>query len=165
MQWEYNPKNYTGITYEVIPPGDYRVRIENAEEAVSKNTGKDMIKLTIKVSGHNSKIWYYLVLDNSDLEAKARTDNSLGQIFNSFNIAEGNFNLSSWVGKVGGATIKNRPDNRDPEKMQANIAWFIRREKQENLPAWQENAVRNVVTTDNVIQPEMADLENDKPPF
>lgn len=137
MQWEYNPKNYTGSTFQLIPPGTYRVKIENAEEAVSKNTGKDMIKLTLQVQGYNSRLWHYVVLDDSNQEAKARTDNSLGQIFDSFSIEIGNFNLNEWIGKVGVANVKHRPNNRN--EMQANVSWFVSRSKQNTIPEWNED--------------------------
>ena len=166
IDWEYNPDDYTGNTYQLIPPGDYRVRIEDAVEGESKSSGKPMITLTLKVSGYNSKLWHYIVVDGSTSEAKARTNNNFGQIFDSFAIPIGNFNISSWIGKVGAARIKHRPDNREVGKMQASISFFITRSKQDELPAWQEKAVRSVVTEDNIINSEMADFGNDGPiPF
>lgn len=155
LNWHYNPANYNAEGYQLIPPGEYRVRIEDAEETESK-TGKPMIKMTLKVSGYNSKIWNYVVLDSTSQEAIARTDNTLGRIYDSFNIPQGNLNLQDWKGKVGAAEIKNEPDNK--EVMRASVKYFIQRKKQDTLPAWQENPTVKV-------NAEMADFESDLPPF
>ncbi len=139
LSWKYNPENYNadGNSYQLVPPGQYRVRIEDAEETISKASGKDMIKLTLKVSGYEGHIWYYQVLDGSTAEKRRNTDNRLGQIFDSFNIPQGDMNLENWKGKVGAANIKNELDNK--ETMRAVISWFIQRSKQDELPAWQEH--------------------------
>lgn len=155
LNWHYNPANYNAEGYQLIPPGEYRVRIEDAEETESK-TGKPMIKMTLKVSGYNSKIWNYVVLDNTSEKAIAMTDNNLGRIYDSFNIPQGNLNLQDWKGKVGAAEIKNELDNK--EVMRASVKYFIQRKKQDTLPAWQENPTVKV-------NAEMADFESDLPPF
>ena len=148
LNWHYNPANYNAEGYQLIPPGTYRVRIEDAEEKESK-TGKQMVKMTLKVSGYNTKIWNYVVLDDTSPEAIARTDNSLGRIWDSFNIPEGNLNLQDWKGKVGAVEIKNELDNK--QVMRASVRWFIRRKEQDSLPAWQEHPAAK-------INPEMADF-------
>lgn len=155
LNWHYNPANYNAEGYQLIPPGEYRVRIEDAEEKESK-TGKPMIKMTLKVSGYNTKVWNYVVLDNTSQEAIARTDSTLGRIYDSFNITPGNLNLQDWKGKVGAAEIKNELDNK--EVMRASVKYFIQRKKQDTLPAWQENPVGKV-------NADMADFESDLPPF
>ena len=164
IDWKFNPNNYNEYMF-LIPPGNYRIRIEKAEEAVSKTSAKQMIKLTLKVSGQISTIYHYVVLDNSDLEARARTDQKLGQIFDSFAITPGDFNFVNWEGKVGAANVRNKPDNKG--EMRAEIAWFIKRSKQEDLPAWQEKGSKKEVIpqADPIIQPEMADFGNEFVPF
>lgn len=155
INWTYNAENYKGNNYQLIPPGDYRVRIESAEEKVSKTSGKEMIELTLKVNGHSQKLWHYVVFDNSTPEATKRTDSNLGQIFESFGIADGDLNIENWVGKIGAARIKHVPDNRNVNRMQARISFFLRQDKQVLLEEWQR---------DEIIQPEMAKLEdNDEP--
>ena len=141
IEWRFNPENYKPNGYELVPPGDYRVRIENAEEQTSK-TGKPMIKMTLKVSGYEGNIWNYMVFDNSTPETHRRTDNNLGRIFDSFGIAQGDMNLENWKGKIGAATIKNEPDNKGT--MRAVVSWFIQREKQDSLPMWQEHRAAQV---------------------
>ena len=155
LNWRFNPANYNAEGYQLVPPGQYRVRIEDAEETESKS-GKPMVKLTLKVSGYNSRIWNYLVLDSTSPEAVARTDDKLGRIYDSFNIPMGSMNLQEWKGKVGAAEIKNEPDNKGVQR--AVVNWYIRRNEQDNLPAWQEHPVAK-------INPEMADFEDGLPPF
>ena len=141
IEWKFNPENYNPNSYELVPPGEYRVRIENAEEQTSK-TGKPMIKMTLKVSGYEGNLWNYMVFDNSTPETHRRTDNNLGRIFDSFGIAQGDMNLENWKGKIGAATIKNEPDNKGT--MRAVVSWFIQREKQDSLPMWQEHRAAQV---------------------
>ena len=161
MNWVYNPENYGRI--KPIEPGRYRVRIEKAEEVVSKNTGKDMIKLTLKVSGHNQLIWNYIVFPmkdahgNIDPEEKERTDNSLGRIFDSFNIEPGNMNIASWQGKVGAAEIDNRTD--DQGNLRSNVKFFLKRNQQAGLPPWQEHQTKANVSS------EMVNPDDELPPF
>ncbi len=152
LNWKYNPEDYGKI--QPIEPGKYRVRIEKAEEAVSKNTGKNMIKMTLKVSGHNQLVWHYIVFPmedehgNINPEEKERTNNKLGRIFDSFNIEQGNLNLTSWQGKVGAADIKNEVDNRG--EMRSAINFFLRRKDQAGLPPWQEHQKKSNVNSEMV---------------
>ncbi len=148
ISWDYNPENYG--KQRLIPAGKYKARIEEATEKQSKS-GKQMIELVLKVSGENSKIWYYLVFDASDAEKKEITDNKLGSIWDSFDIPVGDFNLENWKGKVGAVVIKNKPDQN--EEMRAEVSYFIKREKQKDLPPWQEGR-------SGIINPEMADFNN-----
>lgn len=134
INWTYNPEDYGRI--KLITPGNYRVRIEKAEEQVSK-TGRDMIKMTLKVSGHNNLIFHYFVFVAENPEM---TNNNLGRIFNSFGIEPGNLNVFSWQGKVGAAEIINEVDNQG--NMQNRVHFFIKRDQQGLLPPWQEKPVR-----------------------
>ncbi len=98
MLWgnKYNPNDYNEDKYSLIPEGDYRVRIENAEEATS-HANNNMIKLTLAISGYSSKLWYYLVLNDNSPEEIKKTNKKLGKIFESFGIAEGDFSLDKVV--------------------------------------------------------------------
>ena len=140
IQWNFSSTDYEEKSFRPIPIGDYRVRIASAEEQIS-NSGKQMIKLVLDVSGYNSTIWHYLVLmpENQKL-----TNQKLGELWNSFGIQQGNFNLQSWVGKVGAAKVKHETYNNEPS---AKIAYFISKDRQDKLPAWQEgnNSALNAV--------------------
>lgn len=115
----------------IIPEGNFRMRIEEAEKTVSKN-GNDMIKLVLSVSGHNRKVWNYIVFmdDNPSI-----TNAKLTQLYDSFEIPEGTFDLPTWVGKVGAGSIKH--DDYMGDKTE-RVTYFIKKSKQSELPAWEE---------------------------
>ena len=156
VNWTYNPEDYGKI--KPIEPGRYRVRIEKAEEMKSKS-GKDMIRLMLKVSGFNQNIFEHIVFP-IEPEIKAGkeyeeykkqvyyTNNKLGRIFDSFDIEPGNLNVFSWQGKVGAAEIKNEVDNQG--NMQSSVKFFLKRKEQDSLPAWQEGATKNNVNPNMV---------------
>ena len=131
IQWNFLSEDYNENTFQVIPAGDFRVRIASAEEQTSKS-GNQMIKLVLDVSGYNSTIWHWIVFmpDNAKL-----TNQKLGELWNSFGIAQGNFDLNSWKGKVGAAKVKHEDYEGNPT---AKIAYFISKDRQEKLPPWKE---------------------------
>ena len=112
------------------------MRIEDCEEKLTQ-TGKDMYKLTLSVSGYSAHIWYYLVFDSTDEKSRKYTDQKLGSIFDSFNIPKGNLNPSDWKGRTGGARIKN---NTYKGEMRAELHYFLKRKKVDELPAWKEGS-------------------------
>ena len=133
VNWNFNAADYEQTTFKPIPVGEYRVRIASAEEQTS-NKGRQMIKLVLNVSGHNSTIWHYIVFMPENVKL---TNQKLGELWNSFDIPQGNFNLQSWVGKVGGAKIKH--EIYDGE-VSPKIAYFISRDRQDKLAPWQEKS-------------------------
>ncbi len=145
INWKFNPNDYNPDRFELVPPGKYRVRIEEAEEQTSKS-GYQMIKMVLKVSGYNSRVWYHMVFMSDTPDRMRITNDNLGRIFDSFNIPQGNFNLQDWKGKVGAADIKNEPDNKG--SMRATVNYFIQRSKQDDLPAWQEH--KGSMNEDNI---------------
>lgn len=140
IQWQFSSDDYTEKTFSVIPVGEHRVRIASAEEQTSSK-GKQMIKLVLEVSGYNSTIWHYLVFlpDNAKL-----TNQKLGELWDSFGISQGNFNLQQWAGKVGAAKVKHEDYEGNP---QPKIAYFIAKNRQESLPAWVEPSNGNKTST------------------
>ena len=138
VNWNFNAADYEEQNFKPIPIGDHRVRIASAEEQTS-SSGKQMIKLVLDVSGYNATIWHYIVFmpDNQKL-----TNQKLGELWNSFGIPQGNFNLQSWVGKVGAAKVKHEDYNGESN---AKIAYFINKNKQDKLPAWKDASSTNVL--------------------
>ena len=55
-----NKKFDPNTSFEPIPVGPRRLRIEAAEEATSKS-GNEMIKVTFTASGHSGKLFHYFV--------------------------------------------------------------------------------------------------------
>lgn len=139
LNWTFNPADYEESSFKPIPVGEHRVRIAKAEESTSQ-TGNQMIKLTLDVSGHNGSLWHYIVFmpENQKL-----TNQKLGEVFNSFGIQPGNFNLNSWVNKVGACKVKHEEYNGDTN---AKVHYFIAKDKQDKLPAWKEPSSKAAVT-------------------
>ena len=131
INWNFDSSMYEEQSFKPIPIGDHRVRIASAEEQTS-NSGRQMIKLVLEVSGYSSTIWHFVVFmpENQKL-----TNQKLGELWNSFGIQQGNFGFNSWVGKVGAAKVKHEDYNGEPS---AKIAYFINKDRQDKLPAWQE---------------------------
>lgn len=149
MNWNYDEKDYQEMQFRPIPPGKYRVRIESVEETTSR-TGKPMYKIELKVSGHNSKVWHYIVFDQ---ENKAMVNKNLGDIFESFKIPAGNLETLYWKGKVGGAMLKQEPYN---DQMTTKVSYFLSQKQQQDLPPWQEETMGDINT-------EMVDLNGSCP--
>ena len=123
--WDYKR---TERTFSKIPVGRHRMRIEQAEMTVSSK-GNDMVVLTLSVSGMSRTIRHYIVFmeNNPDM-----TNQKFTEVFDSFGIEEGEFDLAKWAGHVGAGQTKY--DENEYEKVQ----YFIARKRQSDLPAWVE---------------------------
>jgi hypothetical protein len=123
MAWNFQR---TEQQFQTIPAGDHRVVIDSAEKAQSK-AGNDMLVIKLRVSGYDSMLWHYIVFMDEHPEI---TNRNLTQLFDSFGIADGDFNLAGWVGKAGAAHTKI------DDQGYAKVAWFIHKSKQDKLPPW-----------------------------
>ena len=105
MSWNYEREE---SSFEVIPEGNYRIRISKAEKAQSKS-GNDMLALQFDVSGQNSMLYHYIVFLQDRPEI---TNRMLTSFFDSFkDIADGDFVLDNWIGKVGACRVKHEEYN------------------------------------------------------
>lgn len=139
MPWKYHREE---STYDEIPEGTYRIRIEDAETAISKS-GNDMLVLKYEVNGYSSRLWHYIVfLDNNP----QFTNRMLTQFFDSFGIKEGEFDMSTYIGKVGACKVKHDEDGR------AKVSYLISKNKQDNLPPWKALSNSNVKEADVEIE-------------
>lgn len=132
--WTFNPADYSANDFAPIPAGDHRVRIFDVVERTF-SSGNAGFEITLEVSGHSGKLWFYLVLDHSDPK---KTNQRIGTFFESFGI--GDFDLShyrGWVGKIGGVRVKHEEYNGD---LKAKVAFCLSRKNQEKLPAWKGDA-------------------------
>ena len=155
MAWQYKREE---SQFEAIPEGRYRVVIDSAEKAVSKN-GNDMLVVKMSVSGQSASIWYYISFLDDRPEV---TNRMLTQLFDSFGIEEGNFNLRDYVGKAGAAQIKHDDQGR------ARISYLIAKDKQGDLPPFVDKDGRTPppqpkVGADGFM--ELADAADDDVPF
>jgi NAD(P)H-nitrite reductase large subunit len=130
--WTFDPTTYEEKDFQVIPVGDYRVRIFDVAERTF-SSGNEGYEITLSVNGYNSKIWYYLVLDKNDPK---KTNQRIGDFFNSFGITDTTLGRGhQWIGKVGAVRVKHEEYNGN---MSAKVAYFINRKKQDNLAPWKE---------------------------
>ena len=130
-KWIYNDAEYTERTFDLVPEGDHRVRIDNVKEKVF-SSGNEGFEITLDVSGSTSKLWYCLVLDPKE---SAKTNQRLGMFFDSFAIRD--YDLShyvDWVGKEGAVRVKHNMYN--GSKI-ANVAFCLSRSQQWRLPRWE----------------------------
>lgn len=132
MEWNYQR---TENTFDDIPVGKHRVRIAGAEKAISRN-GNDMLVLTLDVSCYNSRLWHYVVFMPDRPEI---TNRKLTEIFDSFGIEDGDFNLKNWIGKVGACVTKQ-------DEHGTKVNYFINRKKQVELPPWKEPTTKSAAT-------------------
>ena len=146
MEWNYQREE---STFEEIPVGEHRVRIANAVKAISKNEN-DMLVLTLDVSGYKSKLWHYVVFMPDHPEI---TNRNLTSIFDSFGIADGDFNLANWKGKVGACMTKQ-------DDFGTKVRYFLSRKKQEGLPPWKEPS-----ESGGKKKPQLEEIDEDDIPF
>jgi len=131
MAWSYQREE---TSFAPLPEGKYRIRVKAVEKAVSQNEN-DMLVFQFDVSGSNKVLFYYLVFLNDKPEI---TNGKLTQFFDSFkDIKDGDFNIANWIGKTGACMIKHEDYQGEPRE---RISYFIKADKQDSLPPWQEGA-------------------------
>lgn len=131
MAWQFKREESSNFTTNV-PEGNHRIRVKSAEKAVSKS-GNDMLVLQFDVSGYNATLYHYITFMADKPEI---TNRMLTQFFDSFkDIPEGDFDTSHWIGKVGACRVKHEEYNGNTN---AKISYFLKPDKQADLPAWQE---------------------------
>ena len=130
--WNFDPSMYEEQDFQIIPVGDHRVRIFDVAERTF-NSGNEGYEITLSVNGHNSKLWFYLVLDRNDPK---KTNQRIGDFFNSFGIVDHSLgNGRQWIGKVGAVRVKHEEYNGN---MSAKVAYVINRKKQDKLEPWKD---------------------------
>lgn len=155
--WTFNPNDYQENDFAPIPTGDHRVKINDVVEKVF-NSGNHGFEITLEVSGYNSKLWFYLVLDPTDSK---KTNQRIGAFFDSFGITD--FDLShyrGWIGKVGGVRVKHEEYNGENRP---KVAFCLSRKNQDKLPAWKGDTLAPGSMAD--VTPTFADINRDDLPF
>ena len=128
ISWTYNPADFEERDFSPIPAGDHRVRISDVIEKTF-NSGNSGFEITLEVSGHSSKLWFYLVLNQADPK---KTNQNIGTFFESFGISDSVLDhYRAWAGKVGGVRVKHEDYN---GSTQAKVAFCLSRKNQEKLP-------------------------------
>lgn len=128
--WNYDPSQYKENDFQIIPVGDYRARIADVVEK-KFSSGNEGYEITLEINGYASKMWFYLVLDASD---PAKTNQRIGDFFNSFNITNPALGTGKqWVGAVGAVRVKHEEYNGENR---AKVAYCLARNRQDKLAAW-----------------------------
>lgn len=140
ISWNYDPSQYEEKNFEIIPVGDYRARISDV--VVKKfSSGNDGYEITLDINGYNSKMWFYLVLDASNV---SQTNQRIGDFFNSFGITNPAMGTGKqWIGAVGAVRVKHELYNGENR---AKVAYCIARNRQEKLAPW-KNPINSAPTT------------------
>ena len=153
MAWDYKREESRSFSTR-IPEGKHRVRIKEAEKAVSKS-GNDMLVIQLEVSGYEGILYHYIVFMQDRPEI---TNRMLTQFFDSFkDIPEGEFDTSKWVGKVGACAVKHEEYNGN---INAKVAYFIGKDKQADLPAWKDHIVTANTDADGFMKVSDKDVED-----
>ena len=130
MAWTFDPTQYEEKSFQVIPAGDYRVRIADVEQK-RFNSGNEGYEITLDVNGFSSKLWYYLVLNASDPK---KTNQKIGEFFNSFGIQNTAMGTGKqWVGAVGAVRVRHEEYN---GQTQAKVAYVLSKSRQDGLAPW-----------------------------
>lgn len=130
--WNFDATQYKENDFQIIPVGDHRVRIADVVEKTF-SSGNEGYEITLEVNGHSSKLWFYLVLDASNIE---RTNQRIGEFFNSFGITNTAMGTGKqWIGSVGAVRVKHEEYNGN---MSAKVAYCINKGRQDKLPAWKD---------------------------
>ena len=152
--WNFDPNQYEEKEgFSIIPVGDHRVRIEDVISKQSKS-GRDMFEITLAVSGHSSRLWYYLVLDPADPK---KTNQRIGDFFNSFGITDYNMaNYPRWKGKVGAARVVHEEFNGN---QQAKVRFCLNRKNQDKLPPAKFNNTVSAAPNSDFVPVDISDSE------
>ena len=159
INWNFDESQVEERSFEVVPVGKHRVRVESAEECTSSK-GNDMIKVVMQVSGMAAKLFHYIVFmpDNTQL-----TNTKLAEFWDSFGIPKGNLITGSGVGKIGACKVKHEEYNGEPS---AKVSYFLRKKDQDALPAWQEpKGIASVSGAPNVSADDFVDADDGENPF
>ena len=130
--WTFDPSQYEEKDFQIIPVGDYRVRIADVVEK-RFNSGNEGYEITLDVSGYNSKLWFYLVLNPNEVQ---KTNQRIGEFFRSFGITNTAMGTGKqWLGMVGACRVKHEEYNGN---MSAKVAYVLDPKRAEKLEPWKE---------------------------
>ena len=133
FNWNYNPNDYNANTSSILAEGDYRVCISSAMPTMAKN-GTHGLEITLDVNGSTKGLKHYIWFNPNDVQ---RTNQRLGQFFNSFGIGQDEQNsCAPWVDKMGAVHVVH---SEYKGRTIAKVAYCIERDKQDKLLEWKED--------------------------
>lgn len=140
--WSFNPNDVKEINFEQAPVGNIRVRIVDMKEEKSQ-AGNDMWKFTFKPSGGYSNVFWYLVFDASN---PSMTNTNLSKLWNSFGlpgVPTTAVTPQFFINALGAVRIKHELYQGETK---AKVHYLIDRDKQIDVPQWQESQAVQSVT-------------------
>ena len=132
------PNRYNEYGFIEIPAGDHRVQICKVSKEKFR-TGTLCYEITLKVSGHHGKLWYYL-WDNP--EYPERKEQDFSAFASSFQIQDQELeNCKSWVGHSGAVRVAHNGRTEDDVcscLYEARVIRCLSGDQRDYLPAWRE---------------------------
>lgn len=136
--WKSKPNTYNEYGFIEIPEGDHRVQIHNVVVERFRNH-KKCFEITLKVSGHHGKLWYYLWYNPEFFDASTKRFFSF---FNSFNIQDHDLdNYKNWIGKSGAVRVVTDDEVTDSSsdyKYALRVSHCLKGTQRDKLPPWKE---------------------------
>lgn len=134
FNWDYNPNYVETNEYTLLDEGNYRVSITKAIPTTAR-TGSEGLEITLAVNGYNHTIRHFIWLDFNNVQ---RTNQQLGEFFNSFDIPQNEQrSCEHWAGRTGAVRVIH---SNYKGRTIAKVAFCISRDNQDKLPAWSEPA-------------------------
>jgi len=135
--WDYDEKDYSkdDPEFELLPPGEYQVRIIGVEFKTSKS-GNDMFVIKLEPLDSGVTLRFYLTFDP---QKPKMTNQFLGRIYDSFGMEDWSYTQKSdadnWIGCWGAAEVINEEFvNKSGDKQMSNkIKKFLIQERQIEL--------------------------------
>ena len=147
MNWADSYKREEGKASKKVT-GLLRCVITGAEEQKSKTSGKDMIVVSVKPSGAEFSVKYYIVKNDKFCR-------NMTIFFDSFpEIQDGDFEFLHWVGCEGAANFV------EDENGYTKIRWFIEAPKAKDLPPFEGTKPDKIEVNDA-----FSDINEDDLPF
>lgn len=107
-----------------LEPGDYRVKITDVEETVSKSSGNPMLVIHLRPNGTKIIINHYIVKNEY-------FNRNMTELYDCFGIESGDKNVLGWIGAIGAAKLIENEDG------YLRVKGLIKPDKQKNLPPWE----------------------------
>lgn len=134
--WNYNSKQYnesqTGKS-NLLPEGDYRAEIELVSETMANN-GRKGLEIELYVNGYANKLRHYIWYNP---ENPARTNQLIGEFFNSFDIREDERDrFVYWYNKRGAVRVVHAEYK---GRTIAKVDFCLSHSQQKDLPEWPDD--------------------------
>ena len=129
-----NPNTHVEYNFIEIPEGKHRVQICNVKVERFKFE-KKCFEITLKVSGHHNKLWYYIWYNP---EYPDRTNREFAMFFDSFQIQDFEIkNYKKWIGSSGAVYVEYSR-NILKYNYTAMVKYCLTGVDRDSLPAWQD---------------------------